>query len=184
MDDVAESDDAAGPVDPLHSPDEQPAGTASVFLWDEEKGDALFSPPPPPPTLPPADGPLVPAAPQILDASIQGWVNPLHDDNALIFRESRDATSFLSHRGGFGLTTLGYTAGLQMETQGVFSLQPKFAWHFRDSPNRSTTSGACTCRWHRRSPPTSTTRTATPFDSSRRAWSACSYRLPPGSWAA
>ncbi|MGE0379049.1 MAG: hypothetical protein AB7I48_14460 [Planctomycetaceae bacterium] len=116
---LAEPDELSDP------PDDQPAGVANVFL-SETDDDA------PHPAIPYV--PVMPVVPDIVDASVQGWVNPLHDDNTLMFRETRDDTSFISHRGGFGMTTLGFAAGVQMGSSGVFSVQPKFGWHFLHGP--------------------------------------------------
>ncbi len=78
--------------------------------------------------------PLITDILEVINPPPPHWLGPLLDDNSLIYRETRNAASFLSSRGGFGLTTLSFVGDVHADETGPIWLRPKFGWHFLNGP--------------------------------------------------
>jgi hypothetical protein len=63
------------------------------------------------------------------------WANGLIDHHALIYRETRSEIEILGRGAGFGMTSLGFSGGVDGDEKKPFWFNPKLGWHFLEGPS-------------------------------------------------
>jgi hypothetical protein len=69
-----------------------------------------------------------------LEMSAPHWAQDLIDNHALIYRETRSEIEILGRGADFGMTSLGFSGGVDGDDEGPLWFNTKFGWHFLEGP--------------------------------------------------